>query len=278
MNAGGRENIIKARDALNEVIASRPAPDARALYLLSQAQRRLGESKEAEATARRVIAQNSKSPWGYYALAEALEERHQYQSVVDELAPVVSEFRGKSSDAAVDAGILLPHLGFAYQELGSHDKAIATFEEAHKLAPDDATITAYLAQAHLSAKKFSAAIDVARKGRAQDADDLRFARLEAQALRQSGKSDEAVSLLQEYVRKQADRPESYVALAQLYSDAKRGGDAVKIEPELYESSSVEIMKPKSAVKSRYTSVPTASSSKVRRLTMIGRMANSHAGE
>jgi len=35
-------------------------------------------------------------------------------------------------------------------------------------------------------------------------------------------------LLQDYVRKQADRPESYVALAQLYSDAKRGGDAVKV--------------------------------------------------
>src|SRR6185295_9938311 len=86
MNAGGRENIGKARDALNEVIAARTAPDARALYLLSQAQRRLGEPKEAEATARRVIAQNSKSPWGYYALAEALEERRQYQAVVDELA------------------------------------------------------------------------------------------------------------------------------------------------------------------------------------------------
>jgi tetratricopeptide (TPR) repeat protein len=228
LNVGGAEALTKARELLSEVVAARPN-DARSLFQLSQAQRRLGEYTAAEATARRVIALNGRSPMGYYALAAALEERRQYQALVDAIEPAVAEFRSRgSATPASDLSLLLPHLGFAYQELGSHDKAIATFEEAHKLAPNDATITAYLAQAHLSAKKFSAAIDVARKGRAQDADDLRFARLEAQALRQSGKADEAVSLLQEYVRKQADRPESYVALAQLYSDAKRGGEAVKV--------------------------------------------------
>ena len=67
-----------------------------------------------------------------------------------------------------------------------------------------------------------------RKARAQNADDLRFARLEAQALRQTGKADEAVSLLQDFVRQQPDKPESYVALAQIYLDTKRGADAVKM--------------------------------------------------
>jgi tetratricopeptide (TPR) repeat protein len=233
MNVGGQEALAQARDLLTEVAAARPS-DARSLYQLSQAQRRLGEYAAAEATARRVITLNSRSSLGYYALALALEERRQYQPLIDALEPAVAEFRSRSGGVAASenpVALLLPHLGFAYQELGSHDKAIATFEEAHKLSPNDATITAYLAQAHLSAKKYASAIDIARKGRAQDAGDLRFARLEAQALRQSGKTDEAVTLLQDYVRKQSDRPESYIALAQLYSDTKRGTDAVKILQE-----------------------------------------------
>ena len=229
MNAGGQDALAKARDLLTEVVAARPN-DARSLYQLSQAQRRLGQYAAAEATARKVITLNGRSSLGYYALALALEERRQYQSLVESLEPAVAEFRSRSGGAASEnpVALLLPHLGFAYQELGSHDKAIATFEEAHKLSPNDSTITAYLAQAHLSAKKYSSAIEVARKGRAQDEGDLRFARLEAQALRQSGKTDEAVSLLQDYVKKQSDRPEPYVALAQLYSDTKRGTEAVRV--------------------------------------------------
>jgi tetratricopeptide (TPR) repeat protein len=238
MNVGGQDALTKARDVLSDVVAARPN-DARSLFQLSQAQRRLGDFAAAEATARKLIAQNGRSPTGYYALAMALEERRQYQAVVDALAPAVADFRAQAPDGPLSSTqgltatggdprvLLLPHLGFAYQELGDYDKAIATFDEAHKLTPADATVAAYLAQANLSAKKFGAAIDVARKARAENAGDLRFARLEAQALRQSGKTDEAVGVLQDFV-KQQEKPESYVALAQIYSDAKRGAEAVKV--------------------------------------------------
>ena len=166
---------------------------------------------------------------GYYALAMALEERRQFQAVVDTLAPAVADFKSRGGTSqATDLGLLLPHLGFAYQELGDYDKAIAAFDDAHRLAPSDSSITAYLVQAHLSAKKYTSALDLVRKARAQNTDDLRFARLEAQALRQTGKGDEAVSLLQDFVRQQPDKPESYVALAQIYLDTKRGTDAVKM--------------------------------------------------
>ena len=231
LNAGGRENVGKARDALNEIIASRTAPDARALYLLSQAQRRLGQYKEAEDTARRVIAQNTKSPWGYYALAEALEERRQYQAVVDELAPVVAEFRGKSADNAFDVSILLPHLGFAYQELGQHDKAIATFDEARKLSPDDPAIVGYLMEADIAAKKYGAAVDAGKSALGQHPDDLRLVRLQARALRFNGKADQGIALLEEAVKKHADEPLAYISLAQSYSDADRGAQAVKVLQE-----------------------------------------------
>jgi tetratricopeptide (TPR) repeat protein len=226
LNAGGRENVGKARDALTEVAGSN-APNARGLYLLSQAQRRLGDFKEAEASARRVIAQNDKSPWGYYALAESLEGRRQYQAVVDELAPVVASFRGKA-EASFDVGLLLPHLGFAYQELGQHDKAIAMFEDARKLAPNDPATAAYLIEANIAAKKYGAAVEVAKAALAQNPNDLRLARLQAQALRHNGKADQGIALLEDAVRRHADEPLAYVSLAQAYSDADRGAQAVKV--------------------------------------------------
>ena len=230
MQVGGKDALSQARDLLNEVVAARPN-DVRSLFQLSQAQRRLGDLPGAEATARKVIAQNARSPMGYYALALALEERRQYQSVIDALTPALADFRARpGTNPASDLGLLLPHLGFAYQELGDFDRAIATFDEAHKLAPADATVTAYLAQANLSAKKYGAVIEITRKARADNPDELRFVRLEAQALRQSGKADEAVAVLQNFVKKQ-DKPESYVALAQIYSDTKRGPDAVKVLQE-----------------------------------------------
>jgi tetratricopeptide (TPR) repeat protein len=228
MNVGGRESLTRARDVLNEMLSAKPA-DPRALYQLSQVQRRMGDSAAAEDAARKIIAVNGRSPMGYYALAMVLEERRQYQAVVDALAPAVAEFKARpGTNQATDLGLLLPHLGFSYQELGDYDKAIAAFEEAHKLAPTDASITAYVVQANLSAKKYTAALELARKARAENGGDLRFARLEAQALRQTGKPDEAVSLMQEYVRQQPDKPEAYVALAQIYQDTKRGADAVKM--------------------------------------------------
>ncbi len=241
INAGSRDSLAKARDVLKEVLSGK-ANDPRALFQLSQVERRLGDFAASEESARKIIAQNAQSPMGYYALAMALEERRQYQDVVEALAPAVADFRSRGAARAPTPGstvetaantatnlvLLLPHLGFAYQELGDFDKAIGAFDEAHRLAPTDASITAYLIQANLSGRKYAAALEVVRQARAQSADDLRFARLEAQALRQSGKPDQAVSLLQDFIKRQSDRPEPYVALAQLYAETKREADAVRV--------------------------------------------------
>ena len=226
MTAGGAANLGKARDVLNEVVSAR-ATDARALYLLSQAERRLGDLTAAEATARRVIAQNAGSPWGYYALAEVLEESRRYQAVVDELAPVVADHRAKA-DQAFNVGILLPHLGFAYQKTGQYDKAIATFEEARKLSPKDPALTVYLIGAQIAGKKYGAAVDTARAALVDNPHDVRLTRLQAQALQRAGKADQGLALLEGVVRQRADDPMAYVALAQGYADAERGAQSVKV--------------------------------------------------
>ena len=78
--------------------------------------------------------------------------------------PAIADVPRRRQTPAFALGMLLPHLGFAYQELGQYDKAIATFEEARKLAPNDPALTGYLIQAQLAAKNYTAAAELARAG------------------------------------------------------------------------------------------------------------------
>lgn len=226
LNAGGRDNIGKARDALNDIVSTRN--DARALYLLSQADRRFGDLPGAQAAARRVIALQDQSPWGYFALAEALEEGRDYAQVVSALTPAIAKFHGLSGDHAMELRMLLPHLGYAHQELGQYDQALTTFEEAHRLSPKDALVASYLIDANISARKYAAAVQLAQQARTENPNDLTLARLEGQALRLDGKTDQGVIVLEEALKNHVDEPAAYVALAQIYQDASRGPQAVKL--------------------------------------------------
>jgi tetratricopeptide (TPR) repeat protein len=226
LNHGGAP---KARTILREAVAMR-GTDERALYLLSQAERRAHDLDAAEQTARGLIAQNNGNPRGYFVLAEALEERQRYSDVVDELAPAVPRFRsGRGSEFAL--GLLLPHLGFAYHQLGRYDEAIVTFEEARKIAPKDPSINGFLIQSHLSAKRYERALELARAARAASPDEIRFVRLESEALRQTGQVEQAIAVLEEMVRKKGDDPAAHLALAHGYVEAKRGPQAVKVLQE-----------------------------------------------
>ena len=219
-------DVTKARDVLREAVSMR-GTDERALYLLSQAERRAGDASNAESTARRLIVQNAKNPRGYVALAEALEDQRRYQPIVDALAPAVSSFSG-ANDNGFSMSLLLPHLGFAYQELKQFDKAISTFETARKIAPNDPSVTLYLIQAQMAAKNYANAADLAHAARATHPNDLRLARMESLALRRSGKVDQGLAILEELARSHSDDPESVVVLAQGYMDANRAAQAVKV--------------------------------------------------
>jgi tetratricopeptide (TPR) repeat protein len=202
--------------------------DARALYLLSQAQRRLGDGAAAEASARALVALNSRLPWGYYALAEALEARGQYQAVVDALAPVMEQFRPRAAgDPSYEATMLLPHLGFAYQQLGQFDKAIETFEEARRLAPKDPSFAGHLVEANIAAREYRKAVEIARSASAEHPGDVRLQRVHALALRRDGRAEEAIALLQGTLAQHADEPTVHMALAGAFADAGRPDDAIK---------------------------------------------------
>lgn len=227
INAGGSANVLRARGVLREAIQMR-GTDERALFLLSNAERQTHDLDAAESTARRLITQNAKNPRGYYALAEALEERQKFRDVVDALTPAVVQFRG-GPNAAFPLGMLLPHLGFSHLRLGEYEKAIAVFEEAKKLAPEDSMVAGFLIQSILSAKRYAQAVDLAKAARsAYPAETLKFAQLESQALRDSGKVDEGLAVLQDVLKQKPEDPQVHLALAQAYVDVKRGPQAVRV--------------------------------------------------
>jgi tetratricopeptide (TPR) repeat protein len=226
LNAGSRPNAIKARDTLREAAGIR-GNDERVLYLLSQAELRSGDLPAAEQTARQLIAQNAANPRGHTALAEALSEQRRYTDLANELAPAVGRFRsGPNASAAL--ALLLPHLGFAYQQVGKYNEAIAVLEEARKVSPTDAGITGELIEAHLAAKHYDRAAELARAARVARPDDVRLAAFEAGALQQSGKVEEAIAVMDALVARRGEDPLAHVALADVYSKANRGAEAVKI--------------------------------------------------
>src|SRR5205085_4114189 len=89
----------------------------------------------------------------------------------------------------------------------------------------------YLVQAHIAAKNYSQAAEIAHSARTKNPGDMRLARLEAQALRKGGKVDQGLAILEELTRKQGNDPTSYIALAQGYADASRGAQAIKVLQE-----------------------------------------------
>jgi tetratricopeptide (TPR) repeat protein len=226
LSSGTGDQLVRARDVLSEAVNLR-ATDERALYLLSQAERRTGAFEAAERTARKLIAQNRKNPRGYSALAEALEERQRYQEVAEALGPAVAAFRS-DADSEGPLSLLLPHLGFAYQRTGQFDRAVSTFKEAREIADGDPTITMYLIQAQIAAKRYADAAALAHEVRGDHPDDLRLARLEADALRLGGKPDEGIAILEDILHRRSSDPTAYIAVAQIYSDANRGPQAVKL--------------------------------------------------
>ena len=224
LNSGG--SAVDARDLLMDVVAQTPT-DARGLYLLSQAQRKLKDEEAAEATARRLLALNPKSLWGPYALAQVFEDRRDYGKVVEVLQPVI-ETRMAGAVAGEGLELILAHLGFAFQELGQYDRAIATFERARKLGSGDASLDAYVIQAYLAAHRPREAQGLAREARARSPRDLRLAQLEAQALRENGEIDRGISVMQEAIKTHPDDPSAYVGLAQMYIGGERFGQAAEV--------------------------------------------------
>ena len=228
LSDGGDTQIGRALDLLQQLRLESPA-DLRVLYLLAQAQREAGKLDDAEATARQLMAVAPGSPTGAYVLGLVLGQKQQYRGVVETLEPVVGA--SNSTYASGAGGDLFPallQLGFAYLELGDADRALSIFERAQKMSPGDPTVELYLVETQLAARRYAEAAALARKLRSSQPGDQHLLRLEAEALRQSGKGDEGTALLSDALARRPDDVASYTALAEFETARQRYDAALAV--------------------------------------------------
>ena len=123
LNAGGRDNLGKARDpAGSDLLERAPMPPRRALYLVfsgrSAVWRSPGRGSGCPPRDRRA---GPESLGVFRAGGGARSDAGSTQDVVDALAPAIEKFHGTCgaiTEIRVCSSMLLPHLGFAHQELG----------------------------------------------------------------------------------------------------------------------------------------------------------------
>lgn len=220
MNSG---DARMARDMLEEIAKENPT-EASALYLLADAELRLKNFEAAEQASQQLVALEPKSMRGPYLLAQIYGQRHEYKKVIDLVQPLL-EGSDTARSRSPQAAALAVHLGFAHQELGDFDAAIAAFERARSLSSPDTLFDVYLVQTELAAGKYQDALTRVERAREQSNDDPRLIRLHAQSLWHTGQQDKAVSLLTDAAREQTGEPSLVLTLASLYSDAAQYGKA-----------------------------------------------------
>ena len=186
----------RAREVL-EAGGAGNSRNQRALYLLSEAQRRTNDFAAAEVTARRLIALDARALGGPRQLAQIFLDQDQHQKIVELLEPIVTA-RLRAADAADLSSDVFRSTYFdlatAYEELRQFDKAIAMLRQARTLSPSDPLVEIRLARSH------------------QDA----------------GKGDEAVRTLQGAVAKFPKEPAVKLSLASTLERMGKYGDAEAI--------------------------------------------------
>lgn len=190
LNAGEPQ---RAREVLEEVSAS-VQRNARALYLLAEAQRRTRAFSDAEATARKLMTLEPKSLGGPRELALIFRDQGDHQKVVAVLEPIVTG-RFRTADAAEMSNEVFRSLYFdlvsTYEDMRQFDKAIAVLTQARTLSPTDPRVDIRLARAQLNA----------------------------------GKGDNAIATLQSATKKFPDEPAVKLELGSVLNRQRKYGDA-----------------------------------------------------
>jgi tetratricopeptide (TPR) repeat protein len=150
----------RAREVLEEGSAGN-SRNQRALYLLSEAQRRTRDFSAAEVTARRLIALDSRALGGPRQLAQIFLDQNEHQKIVALLEPIVTARLGAADAADLASDTFRStyfDLATAYEKLRQFDKAIAMLRQARTLSPTEPLVEIRLARSQQDSGKGEDAI------------------------------------------------------------------------------------------------------------------------
>lgn len=227
LNMPGSNGAGKARDVLRDLVQANPE-DARALYMLSAAERQIGDFAGAEATARKLLALDPKSLPALSALAQTRFDNHDYRGVLDVTREFEADLDARARGHEEEAAIVLAAIGLAHQQLGEPDRAIAAFSRARDLMPRNAAYDAYIVQAQISAKRYDRALEASADALERHPGDDRLMRLRAEALAGAGRPADGARLLESAIAGDPDNVDLIVALSAAYVDQKQYDRAADI--------------------------------------------------
>jgi tetratricopeptide (TPR) repeat protein len=138
----------RAREVL-EAGSAGSSRNQRALYLLSEAQRRTRDFAAAEVTARRLIALDPRALGGPRQLALIFLDQNEHQKIVALLEPIVTARLGAADAADLASDTFRStyfDLATAYEKLRQFDKAGTILKQARTLSPSDPLVEIRLAR------------------------------------------------------------------------------------------------------------------------------------
>jgi tetratricopeptide (TPR) repeat protein len=212
----------RAREVLEEGSAGN-SRNQRALYLLSEAQRRTRDFAAAEVTARRLIALDSRALGGPRQLAQIFLDQNEHQKIVALLEPIVTARLGAADAADLASDTFRStyfDLATAYERLRQFDKAIAMLRQARTLSPTEPLVEIRLARSQQDAGKGEDAVKTLQAAVAKFPKEPAVKLSLASTLERERKFNEAEAIFREMI---AEDPQNSDALNSLgYMLAERG--------------------------------------------------------
>jgi Flp pilus assembly protein TadD len=164
-----------------------------------------------------VVSQNPDSAEGRLWLAQSYAANKDLKSAIQTLDEIV-EYAPRVAAA----------LGQYQEEAGLLADAVESYTVALSVRPRDREVKVRRIVVLLDLKEYGRAAAFAAEARKQHPEDVRFVRLQARGLFDSGDRSGAIALLEQVTKASPKDTGTLYALADIYVDADRGNDAERV--------------------------------------------------